>query len=161
MRGDQVFDLRAQLDRESGDAVAGFAHHHHAERDVADEIAVARVAAGAAFVGELLQLADVVQHHAGEDEIFVRAVGARDQAADLGHLRDVLEEAAAIRVMNLLRGRPDPQLRFVVGDDAIQQDADVIVLDAAEMLLQLRPHLVDRTRRAEDASSSRNPCWRS
>ena len=26
----------------------------------------------------------------------------------------------------------------------------MIVLDAAEMLLQLRPHLVDRTRRAED-----------
>ena len=52
--------------------------------------------------------------------------------------------------MNLLRRRPHAQLRFVVGDDAIQQDADVIVLDAAEMLLQLRPHLVDRARRAED-----------
>ena len=68
--------------------------------------------------------------HAGEDEIFVGAVGARDEAADLRHLRDVLEEAAAIRVMNLLRRRPDPQLRFVVGDDAVQQHADVIVLDA-------------------------------
>ena len=117
---------------------------------MADEVAVARVAAGAAFVGELLQLADVVKHDAGEHQIFVRAVGARDQAADLGHLRDVLEKAAAIGVMNLLRRRPDAQLRFVVGDDAIQQDADVIVLDAAEMLLQLRPHLVDRPRRAED-----------
>ena len=52
--------------------------------------------------------------------------------------------------MNLLRRRPHAQLRLVVGDDAIQQDADVIVLDAAEMLLQLRPHVVDRPRRAED-----------
>ena len=83
-------------------------------------------------------------------QILVRAVSARDEAADFGHLRDVLEEAAAIGVMNLLRRRPDAQLRLVVGDDAIQQDADVIVLDAAEMLLQLRPHLVDRPRRAED-----------
>jgi hypothetical protein len=51
--------------------------------DVADEVAVARVAAGAALVGELLQLADVVQHDAGEDEIVVRAVSARDEAGRL------------------------------------------------------------------------------
>src|SRR5204863_4818278 len=84
-------------------------------------------------------------------EIFVGAVRSRDQPADLGHLGDVLEKSTAIRMMDLLRRRPDAQLRLVIRDDAIQQDADVIVLDAAQVALQLLPHLVDRTWSAEDA----------
>ncbi len=53
---------------------------------------------------------------------------------DLRHLDDVLEQTAAIRMMDLLRGRPFAQLALVIRDDAIQQDADVRIanlLDAA------------------------------
>jgi hypothetical protein len=52
--------------------------------------------------------------------------------------------------MDHLRRRPDAQLRFVVSDDAIQQDAKMVVPDAVQVSLQLGPHLVNRTRCAED-----------
>ena len=100
MRDDQVFDLRAQVVGESGNAVDRLAHHDQPEADVADEIAVARVGGAARFVAQLLELADVVQQHAGEHDIFVGVVGAREDAADVGHLEFVLEQPAAIRVMN-------------------------------------------------------------
>src|SRR6185436_5469257 len=79
VRRDQVLDLRAQLGWKTGDAADRLAHQHQSEGDVADEISVARVAGGSAFVRELLKLADVVQHDAGEDEILVGVIRASDE----------------------------------------------------------------------------------
>ena len=91
-----------------------------------------------------------MQHDAGEDQVPVRHRTHAQEATDLRHLRDVLEEAAAIGVMNHLGRRPHAQLRFVIRHHAIQQHAHVIVFTLFRCVLELRPHLVDRPRRAQD-----------
>ena len=62
--------------------------------------------AEAAVVVQFVDLADVVQHHAGEQQVEIdHAVvrrGERGQAAQREH---VLDQSAEIRMMNLLGGR--------------------------------------------------------
>ena len=78
MRDDEVLDLRAEVVRESRDAVDGVAHEDQPESDMANQIAVASVGRTSGLVLQLLELPDVVQQHAGEHEVFVGFVRARD-----------------------------------------------------------------------------------
>ena len=152
MRHDQVLDLRAKIVGKARDAVDRLAHHDQPEADVADEVAVARVGARRRLVVQFLQLADVVEQHAGEHDIFVARRSARASwRADVRHLQLVLEQPAAIGVMNALRRRPLAQLGLVIGDDAIEQHADVRIAHRLEVRRQLAPHLVDRARRRQHA----------
>ena len=101
VRHDQVLDLRAQHVGKVRDRRDRRANHHRAERDVADEIAFARVARRA-VVFELLELADVVQQRAGGQQILVGAVGGAERERRSRDRQDVLEEPAAIGVVHRL-----------------------------------------------------------
>ena len=129
----------------------GLAHHHQAKGDVPDEVAVAGVADRAVVVGQLLQLADVVDDRTGQQQVLAGAVEAGQGDAGRGHRQHVFEESAAIGVVNLLRRGPLAQRRLVVGEDAAEQDAQRSVADAGDQPLQLGPHVADRPRRARHA----------
>src|SRR5262245_37475111 len=123
MRGNQVLHLGPQLDGKTLNTVGAFANQHQAERDVTHEVSVARIAGRSALIAELLKLADVVKNDSGQDEILIGIVRPSDETSDLRHLRDVLEKSTTVGVMDLLRGRPDSQLRLVVEHNPVEQDA--------------------------------------
>ena len=126
------------------------ADHHRAERDVADEVAFARVA-GRSVVLELFELADVVQQRAGGQQILVRAVGRAQGERRSRDRQDVLEKTAPVRVVHRQRSRPDAQLLGVLRGDALQQLAHERIADVQDELLELAPHLFDRARRTQHA----------
>ena len=123
VRRDEVLDERARAHRQAGEPGRGLAHQHQPERDVAHQVALERVAAHARVV-DLVELADVVQQRAGEHEIGVGLVDARELVGHPRHLQDVLQQAAAVRVVDGLRSRPDAQPLAVVGHDAPQERLD-------------------------------------
>ena len=101
-----MFKLGPEIVGEAADTFGRLAHHHEPERDVTDEVAVARVADGAVVVGELLQLADVVDNRAGHEQILAGAVVCRQGLPRRGHREHVLEQPAAVGVVHRLGGRP-------------------------------------------------------
>ena len=147
VRQDQVQKLGAERVGKSRQRAAGLVDHQRPQRDVSDKVALARVARGGLIV-ELLQLADVVHERADHDEVGVGAVEPRERAARFRHLQDVLEEAAPIRVVDGAGCRPDAQARLVGAHQILGKRAHVRVAEARDHLLQLGPHLVERTRRA-------------
>ena len=111
VRHDQVLDLRAKIVGEAGDAVDGVAHQDQPEPDVADEVAVARVGRAARLVVRAPAACRCREAATpASTTSSLRVVGARELAADLRHLQRVLEQAAAIGVVNVLRRRPLAQL---------------------------------------------------
>ena len=121
---DEMQDFRAQRLGKAGDGATGLVHHDRPEGDVPDHVAVARVGRRGVVL-QFLQLADVVQDGAGDHQVRVGAVEHGEHAAGLGHREDVLEEPAAIRVMDHTRRRPEPQRRFVLLDDPREQRLQV------------------------------------
>ena len=73
--------------------------NHHTHRDVTEQVAVSRVA-GCCRLGQLVQLADIVQHRTGKHQIAIGIVRTRQCVGGLRHLQDVIEEPALVRVMH-------------------------------------------------------------
>lgn len=144
MRRDEVQDLSAQRVGKSGDGATRVVHHDRAKRDVTDQVPLASVGRRRVVV-QLLQLADVVQDRTGHDQVCAGAVQSREHAAGLGHGKDVLEESAAIRVVDDAGGRPALQRDLVFRNDPCQQCLQMGVLHGRNDLLELPPHLVDGT----------------
>ena len=73
MRQDQVLEFRHELGGHARLIAHRVAQHADAQHDVADEIAFDRVVRGR-FVRQFLQLADVVQERAGNQQVAAGAV---------------------------------------------------------------------------------------
>ena len=112
----------------SGKAAQLVAHHPHADGDVAQQLAFVGVGE-AALVVQLVDLADIVQDHAGEQqvEIDVRVV-RRGQAGQRAQREHVLDQAAEEGVVDLLGG----------GRDAVAARDVRIVEHGIEQRLQMR-----------------------
>ena len=110
------------------------ADHPHGDRDVAEQLAFVGVGK-AALVVQLVDLADIVQHHAGDQQVVidVRVVrrGRLRQPADAEH---VLDQAAQKGVMNLLGGgRAAVAARDVlIVQHRVQQALQVRIGDAGD-----------------------------
>ena len=109
MRDDQMFDLRADDVGKLWNRRHRGAHHHRAERDVADEISVARVARRSVVV-ELFELSDIVQQRAGGQQILIGAIRGAERQRRSGDRQNVLEKPAAVGVVHGQRRRPDRSL---------------------------------------------------
>ena len=92
-----------------------------------------------------------MQQRAGGQQILVRAVRRAQRKRRSGDREDVLEKPAPVGVVHRLRRRPDAQLLTVLRGDALQQLAHERVADVLDQLIELAPHLLDRTRRAQHA----------
>ena len=92
-----------------------------------------------------------MQQRTGGQQILVRAVRRAQRQRRSRDREDVLEKPAPVGVMHRQRSRPDAQLLAVLRGDALQQLAHERIADVQNQLLELAPHLLDRTRRAQDA----------
>ena len=111
MRHDQVLEPRAQVVGKLRYPEARLSDHHHAHRDVTEEVAVSRIA-WSCRLGQLVQLADIVQDRTGKHQIAIGIVRTRQCVGGLRHFQDVVEEPALVRVMHGQRGWPAPKLRL-------------------------------------------------
>ena len=68
MAQNHVLHQRAQQRRKIGQAAQLVGHHPHADRHVAEQLAFVGVRK-AALVVQLVDLADIVQDHAGEQQV--------------------------------------------------------------------------------------------
>ena len=101
---DHVLHQRPQLRRKIGQAAQLLRHHAQGDRDMPDQLPVARVREPALVI-QLVDLADVVQHHAGEQKVAVDVGVVRRRRARQGAQRKhVLDQPAQIRVVDLLGG---------------------------------------------------------
>ena len=88
-----------------GQAAQFLAYHADSDMDVAQQLALIGIRE-AAFVVQLVDLADIVQDHAGEQQIGVdEAVVLRRHAGHGAHRKHVLQQAAQERMVNVLGGR--------------------------------------------------------
>ena len=94
----------AQARREIGQVAQFVRHHAQGDGDMSDELAVVRIGE-AALVVQLVDLADVVQHHAGKQQVAVDArVVRRHQFCQGAERKHVLDQPAQEGVMNLFGG---------------------------------------------------------
>ena len=109
MRQDQVLDLEHELRGHSGNLARGVAQHAGADHDVADQVALDRVVGRRrrTTARAACRCRAAARRQSG-DRACAPYWSARN-SDDLHDLEDVLEQAAAIGVMDLARGRPDAQ----------------------------------------------------
>ena len=143
MAGDDVLDLQESRRGEAGHLPRMAVDQQHTESDMAEELADVRVAE-VACEAELLELADVVQDAAGDEDIAVEAiVTISDSVRELDERQDVVEETADIGVVQALAGRtvcqPEKDLRIV--DEPREERADMVVIDRGDNPAQFRLHL--------------------
>src|ERR1700680_4652574 len=98
VRQDQMGQLEEQLARKTGNLGCGGPQHPNANGHVADEVAFNRVF-GRERVRELVELADVVEDRASDEEVATSAVRVGEERGDLEDLEDVLEQPAPIVVV--------------------------------------------------------------
>ena len=98
-----------------------------------------------------MELADIVQQRPGDEEVAIAPGKSRRAGRPFHDLEDVLEQAAAIRVMHLARGRPDAEPLGIGVDHPREQRSQRRPLDAGDAALQLLPHLVHGPRGGWDA----------
>ena len=154
---DDVEDRLGQAGVEAGDLLDLAAHQVVAERDLALQ---------AAGVGEVdrqrvvvvgLGLADVVQQRAGDGDVAVDAGEEGGGGADrLGDRERVLEQPVAVGLVVDLRRRRVAEARpgrRALAEEAVEQLAQLRVLDRAEQLAQVALEALDLGR-GPSASSS-------
>ena len=101
-----------------------------------------------------MQLADVVQQRAGDEQIAVRLVHRGEMIDHFHDLEDVLEQSAAIGVMHLARGGPDAEPLGVRVDDPRKQRAQRRPVDAGDSSPVARCHISSTGRGAHGMQSS-------
>ena len=114
------------------------AEHLDAHDQVADELALVGVGEGA-VVGELVDLADVVQEDAGQQQVAVDlGIEVEDPVGDVEQGDDVLEQPALVGVVVLDARRRRGELadELVVDQEALDQGAEVRVAHRQEHLAQ-------------------------
>lgn len=102
-------------------------------------------------VAQFIQLAEVVEHGAGEEQVRIRSVGCRQRVSCLCQLQDMFEEPASIGVVDRQCRRPRTQTLLVAVHDCRQQLTHPGVPGARDPRRKLLPHLFDRPRGARDA----------
>src|SRR5262245_40160529 len=143
MAQDQVLDQRAQARRKVRQAAKLVTHHPDSNLDMADQLTFVRIGE-TTFVVELVNLADIVEYGAGEQQVQVNAwivrSGKFGQCAKAQH---VFDQSTQKSVVDLLRRRraPVPAGSLRIVEKRFQQCLKVRVGDARNNAAKLAPHL--------------------
>ena len=125
----------------SAHSVDLLAEHLHAHDQVPHELPLVGVAE-CVVVRQLVDLADVVQEDAGQEQVTVDfGVEVGDPVGHVQERDDVLEQPSLIRVVVLdsRRGRRELADEFVVDQEALDQSAEVRVAHRQQDLAQPSP----------------------
>ena len=88
---------------------------------------------------------------AGQQQVLPGAVDAGQADAGRRHRTHVLEQPATVGVVNLLRGRPLPERRAVIGENPREEHLQRGVRHGLHHRGELGPHVAHRARCARDA----------
>ncbi len=110
-----VFEQIAQLHREIGKRAELSGKHPDGDRDMAEQLALGGIAE-TALIAEFVNLADIVQHHAGDQQVQIDAgIMRRCRFRQPAKRQHMFQQAAAEGVMNGLGGRRDLVARRDIG----------------------------------------------
>src|SRR5690349_24485951 len=101
MADDHVLDQRAELRRKFGESAQLVANQAQADDHVPQKLALGGITE-AAVIAQLVNLAEIVEHGAGEQQVQVHAVMFTCEPAKPAEREYVLEQPAQPGVMNLL-----------------------------------------------------------
>ena len=100
MAQDHMLDQHGERRRKSRDRFDFLARHSRANGDVAQQASRIGII-NSARVAKLVDFSDIVQHHAGEQQVRIElGIMLRDSGRETHQAHDVLQQAAEIRVVH-------------------------------------------------------------
>src|SRR5208283_823219 len=145
MADNEVLDQGLELVGEAGDESELGLQHLQLDDHVAEQLATVGIGERA-VVGELVNLADVVEECAGEKKIAVDlGIVPAKQIAGAEQRDDVIEQAANVGVMEGLGGWSVAVSggNFRVGHEGLHQRLEMRILDRGDEVAQGLPELVN------------------